>query len=154
MENRSQLLADFSITPVAAGHPALSTLISDQEVEVARRYGGDERDPPVSAEAIFLLLRLGGEAVGCVAVAPLEPGVGELKRMYVAPAHRGNGLGRLLLRAFDRAAVAAGYAVVRLETGDAQPEAVRLYETSGWRRIPPYGRWKDSPRSICFEKQL
>jgi GNAT superfamily N-acetyltransferase len=154
MENRSQLLGDFSVTPVAADHPALFTLIREQEAEVARRYGGEDVDPPLSAEAIFLLLRLEGEAVGCVALRPLEPGVGELKRMYVAPAYRGNGLSRLLLRAFDRAAVAAGYAAVRLETGDAQPEAVRLYETSGWHRIPSYGRWKDSPRSICFEKRL
>ncbi len=118
----------------------------------------DEReqptDPALRAGARFIGLRVGGDLAGCVALQPLAPGVGEIKRMYVAPSHRGHGLGRTLLRAAEVFARRCGYATLRLETGDAQPEAVALYDSSGWSRIPGYGYWKDSPRSICFEKVL
>jgi hypothetical protein len=43
-----------------------------------------------------------------------------------------------------------GYTWLQLETGDVQPEAVGLYESSGWARVPNYGQYADDPRSICF----
>ena len=43
---------------------------------------------------------------------------------------------------------------VRLETGTRQPEAIRLYESAGYQRIAPYGDFKDSPLSVCFEKSI
>jgi putative acetyltransferase len=74
--------------------------------------------------------------------------------MYVAPAARGRGLSRLLLAALEDEARQLGYSLVRLETGDRQPEAIKLYASSGFEPIPRYGPFVDDPRSVCFEKRL
>ena len=78
----------------------------------------------------------------------------EIRRMYVAPAARGRGLSRLVLAALEDEARELGYSFVRLETGDRQPEAIKLYASSGFEPIPRYGSFADDPRSVCFEKRL
>jgi len=105
----------------------------------------------------FVVAWLNDEAVGCGAwrsLAPSEPAVAEIKRMFVEPAVRGRGVSRAILKELEALARADGYSVVRLETGLRQPPALRLYETSGYRRIEPYGRYRDDPLSVCFEKTL
>jgi putative acetyltransferase len=74
--------------------------------------------------------------------------------MYVAPEARGHGLSRRVLEALEDEARLLGYPSVRLETGDRQPEAIRLYESAGYRSIPRYGPYVDDERSACFEKPL
>jgi GNAT superfamily N-acetyltransferase len=106
------------------------------------------------ARSGFVIARVGGAAAGCGAYRPWEGDVAEIKRMYVEPAFRGRGLSRLILAELEARARRDGYARVWLETGTAQPEAIRLYETSGYHRIPSYGYFKDDPRSVCFEKVL
>lgn len=105
----------------------------------------------------FVVAWLNDEAVGCGAwrpLAPTEAAVAEIKRMFVEPAVRGRGISRAILKKLETLARADGYSVVRLETGLRQPPALRLYETSGYRRIEPYGRYRDDPLSVCFEKTL
>ena len=74
--------------------------------------------------------------------------------MYVAPSVRRRGLARRLLAELEEKAIKLGYAIVRLETGNRQPEAIALYESCGFRRIAPYGSHVDDPLSICFEKRV
>ncbi len=76
--------------------------------------------------------------VGCVGLRVLEPGVGELKRMYVRPPARGLGLGRALAEAAVEAARARALAVVRLDTVAAMRDAIGLYQRIGFAEIPPY----------------
>jgi GNAT superfamily N-acetyltransferase len=80
--------------------------------------------------------------------------VGEIKRMYVEPEARGKGVGRTILRALQQCARESGYSALRLETGARQPEAIALYESEGYLPIEPYGCYRDSPLSRCFEKHL
>ena len=47
-----------------------------------------------------------------------------------------------------------GYTWLQLETGDVQPEAIGLYESSGWTRVPNYGQYEDDPRSLCFGRSV
>jgi len=76
----------------------------------------------------------------------------EIKRMYVRPAFRGRGLGRLMLEHLVAHARAQGLGVVRLETAIHQREAIALYESGGFRRIGPFGPYTDDPLSRCYEK--
>jgi GNAT superfamily N-acetyltransferase len=80
--------------------------------------------------------------------------VTEAKRMYVVPAARGRGLSRVLLAHLEETAAAAGAGVMVLETGSKQPEAIALYESSGYTPIPGFGLWKDSPGNRCFARRL
>jgi GNAT superfamily N-acetyltransferase len=142
--------------PRSADAARLIDLLSD---DLANRYGDDgtghfnPEDVCVPGGA-FVVARFGGVAVGCGALRPLTPEVGELKRMYVAPSHRGQGISRRILADLEERARAFGYRSVRLETGVLQPEAMGLYESSGYHRIVCYGYHKDDPRSVCFEKVL
>jgi GNAT superfamily N-acetyltransferase len=103
----------------------------------------------------FVVAWLDGEPVGCGALKPFDDdGVGEVKRMYTAPEARRRGVSRAILERLEAAAVELGYVRLHLETGLPQPEAIRLYESHGWQRIPSYGRYKDTPSSVCFAKDL
>ncbi|WP_214403098.1 GNAT family N-acetyltransferase [Pseudonocardia lacus] len=84
----------------------------------------------------------------------LRPGDAEIKRMYVREAHRGRGFARALLAGLERSAAAAGRLRCVLETGTAQPEAIALYLSSGYERMPNFGTYRDYPNSRCFAKSI
>ncbi|HZX27428.1 MAG TPA: GNAT family N-acetyltransferase, partial [Telluria sp.] len=94
-----------------------------------------------------------GEALGCGACVD-QGGYAEIKRMYVAPSARGQGAARALMRAIEGAAVARGLSTLRLETGIHQPEAIALYERTGYERRGPFGAYQADPLSIFMEKTL
>ena len=144
------------------------TAISEEGLALIERLTTelDERYGPVTnarfspddirgvAGAIFVVAMHGEQPVGCGALRPIESGIAEIKRMYVAPDFRGRRIAREILRELERFATEFGYRSIRLETGDRQPEAVRLYEQVGYARIPCYGIYASLPWSICFEKLL
>lgn len=80
-----------------------------------------------------------GEAVGCVAMRPLDmPGVCEMKRLYVARKGRRLGAGKALVDAIVKAAVDAGYTEMRLDTLPSMAAALSLYAEAGFTQIPAY----------------
>ena len=105
-------------------------------------------------EARFLVAFAGDEALGCGALRLLEPGVGEIKRMYVRPEARGRGVGAQLLAALEAEARALAVSVLRLETGIRQPEAIQLYERRGYHRRAAFGEYREDPLCRCYEKLL
>jgi GNAT superfamily N-acetyltransferase len=108
--------------------------------------------PSVDLAARFVVALVDGEAVGCAAIQPADDQTVELKRMYVRPAHRRNGIARRMLAALEDLAAGSHYRVVRLEAGIWQPEAIRLYESSDYRPVPAYGPYAGNPYSRCYEK--
>ena len=97
-----------------------------------------------------------GQAAGCVALRDLGEGICEMKRMFVPSAFRGSGIGRALANRVIEGAREAGYRRMRLDTSKRQDEAMRLYESAGFRRIPPYYELPDDVRSwlVFFELVL
>jgi GNAT superfamily N-acetyltransferase len=83
-----------------------------------------------------------------------EPYVAEIKRMYVAPAVRGRGIGRQVLQELEAIASHLRANRIVLETGLRQPDALALYRRAGFVEIPLFGEYVDSPLSVCMEKIL
>jgi putative acetyltransferase len=139
--------------------PEAADLISALDRDLGARYRG----LPIhgidvanfrEAGGVFLIGRLAEIAVACGALRPMEDGAIEVKRMYVRDRHRGHGFGRAMLVALEEIAVRRAYRIIRLETGGSQPEAIALYESAGYHRIPCYGDHASDPLSRCFEKRL
>jgi GNAT superfamily N-acetyltransferase len=158
--------SEVRIDRVPFTHPDAQRLVAEVQQEYVRRYGGPDEtpleptmfDPPRGA--VFVLYvegepvatgawRLRGdvEVFGTTATA-------EVKRMYVAPAGRGRGLARRMLAHLEATAHAAGAEAAVLETGIAQPEAIALYESSGYVPVPGFGHYRDSPLSRCLAIRL
>ncbi|NDV13430.1 GNAT family N-acetyltransferase [Crenobacter caeni] len=107
-----------------------------------------------SPNVLFAVARDGaGSAIGCGAVI-LTPDYGELKRMYVRPQNRGQGVARRLLRLLETRTAERGTRWLTLETGPFQPEALRLYAACGYQRRGPFGSYRDDPLSVFMQKQL
>jgi putative acetyltransferase len=142
---------------------AVSRPLTDaQAAELIERYGGVEgagAEPEPHAfedpHGCFLVVRLDGRPVGCAGICRCEgERTAELRRMYVTPEARRLGIARALMNELEQKAQELGYETLRLETGPEQPEAVRLYETSGFLTIPRFGPYTAQRRSICMEKPL
>jgi ribosomal protein S18 acetylase RimI-like enzyme len=134
-------------------------LIKHLSAELGTLYGDDgsgafRPDDVRVPGGTFVVARWDGQPVGCGALRPFGEGVGEIKRMFVEPQARGRGIARRILATLETAAGRRGYGRLRLETGIHQAEAIRLYESAGYQRIPCAGKYAHTPLSICFEKQL
>jgi len=149
------------VRPERYGSAVARPLTDALATEIAARYDGDagaggEPDPSVFAlpEGQFVVAFEDGAPIGCGGLARHDAEEGEIRRMYVVPEARGRGASKLVLAALEAAARDLGYATLRLETGDRQPEACGLYERAGYERIDAYGPYVDDPHSICFAKRL
>ena len=104
--------------------------------------------PPRGA---FVVAYVHGEAVGCGGVKHLPGGASDLKRMWVAEAARGQGVGRRLLAGLEDLARDHGSTQARLETNDVLVEAIRLYRSAGYAEVPAFNdepfadRWFAKP---------
>ena len=95
-----------------------------------------------------------GAAAGCGAFKPFDTETVEIKRMFVRPERRGRGVAGAILAELEKWALEAGYRAAVLETGKKQPEAIRLYEKSGYDYIPNYGQYIGMDNSVCLRKAL
>jgi GNAT superfamily N-acetyltransferase len=150
---------------VAYGDPDAVALVARVQEEYVERYGGPDEtpvdptmfDPP---DGLFLVAYLDGVPVGTGAWrrSPVRAlgrsSSAEIKRMYVVPEHRGRGLARRILAELEATAAATGCDLIVLETGLMQPEAIGLYESSGYLPIAGFGHYADSELNRCFAKRL
>jgi GNAT superfamily N-acetyltransferase len=144
--------------------PVAQELIAAVQQEYVTRYGGPDDSPVDPSEfapphGCFVIAYDGTDAVASGGLRPAEgwaigDGAMEIKRMYVRPEWRGRGLSRVVLADLEQRARDLGATRIVLETGEKQPEAIRLYETSGYERIDGFGHYACSPMSVSFGKNL
>ena len=153
----------WEIRQVGYRHPDADLLNEAVQEEYVVRYGGRDETP---LDPLMFEPPAGSFFVGYLDGVPVATGAwrrshvlalgatatAEVKRMYVAPAGRGRGLARRMLAHLEATAAAAGADAVVLETGLRQPEAISLYESSGYTPVAPFGYYKDAPLSRCFAK--
>lgn len=134
-------------------------LIDELEATLAPYYPIESRhgysvEKLVRQGVAFFVMREADIPLGCGGVQLFGNTYGELKRMYIRPAHRGRGLGKLLLNHLAAYAQQQGVHLLRLETGIHQTAAIHLYESFGFHSIPPFGDYRPDLLSIFYEKQL
>jgi GNAT superfamily N-acetyltransferase len=149
------------IEAVPYSDPDAALLRAELMADLSRRYGLENGDETPVTAAEFeaphggLLIALeADQPLGCVAWRSHEDGVAELKRMWVRPAARGRGIARALLAAIETAAREAGRGRMILETGIAQPEAIALYESSGYQRIADFGYYAGEAEVRSYGRDL
>lgn len=96
----------------------------------------------------------GSEAVGCGAVKEYSADTLEVKRMFVPPHRRGQGIASMVLGELEDWSRELGYKKCILETGEKQPEAIALYKKNKYKVIPNFGQYANVASSVCFEKAL
>lgn len=133
-------------------------LVADLDADLAQRDGEDHvfyDQFNKIADIQYAMVAFDADmAVGCGALKQFDRERLEVKRMYVSPENRGKGIARLLLGALEAWAKELGYGKCILETGKKQPEAIALYEKSGYVRVSNYGQYQGIENSVCFEKNL
>ena len=159
--DRALLLSGVVITEADPSTGDAQRCLARYFAELAARFPGgyDPRADDAAAvqefavpQGCFLIARMRAEPVGCGALRTFEPGVGEIKRMWVAARVRGRGVARQLLTELEHVARGRGMRAVRLDTHEALTEAIRLYQACGYREIAPFN---DNPYAHrWFEKAL
>lgn len=142
--------------------PESQALIRAALADLGARYGGSGDETPVDAAEFeppagtFLVAYLDGEPVGCGGWRSHgdDGETAELKRMYTAPAARGRGVARAVLAAVEHSARDQGRKRIILECGDKQPEAIAMYTSAGYERIPNFGFYQDAPGCLSYGRPL
>ena len=147
------------IAPARLDDPAALELIELVQGEYVVRYGGRD-DAPIDVDeflppkGLFLVAWVDGVPAGCGGWRDLGDGRAEIKRMFTAAAYRNRGVARAVLAALERTAAQAGVEEIVLETGTVQPEAIALYESSGYRPTDGFGHYAGRPLSRAFGKRV
>ncbi|MFD7526613.1 GNAT family N-acetyltransferase [Streptomyces sp. NPDC059849] len=156
------------IHPRSFDHPDAVELNDQVQLEYAERYGDEGDVTPLDPtmfeppNGLYLLaydardrpVATGGWRTQDRNDEGYSDGDAELKRMFVIPEGRGNGLARRILAALEDDARAAGRVRMVLETGDQQPEAIALYTSSGYAPCEKFGHYRTYKSSLCFAKPL
>ena len=150
---------EIVIRPQRPDHPQVVAALAALDAYLASLYEPEANHILSIAELMvpdvsFLAAWQRERVVGTGAARQLSDHSGEIKRMYVDPALRGQRLGSRLVAALEGSMRDQGLLLAQLETGAAQVDAVRLYERSGYTRCQAFGGYPDNGLSIFFEKHL
>ena len=115
-------------------------------------YAGSDEEEGAPAMEHFVIARVEGKAAGCGMVLELEPGIAEIKRVWIAPELRGTGVASRIMDHLEVRAREGGYRLVRLDTNGTLTEAQAMYRKRGYREVP---RYNANPfAEHWFEKEL
>ncbi|TDH28634.1 N-acetyltransferase [Segetibacter sp. 3557_3] len=148
----------FQLKRTDSTDPDFIALIKRLDAELAERDGSDHAFyatfNKVDQIKHVVVAYEGGLPIGCGAMKAFSGEAMEVKRMYTLPHLRGKGVAKLVLTALEQWAKVLQYQRCVLETGKRRPEAIRLYEKSGYTIIDNYGQYAGMENSVCFQKQI
>lgn len=143
-----------------ADSPDATALVAELEAYLIPMYPleahyGYDVEKLLREDVAFFVIRVDGVAAGCGGVQLFGTDYGEIKRMYVRPAFRGQGLAKRMLAHLAAHVRERGVGLLRLETGIYQPEALGLYERYGFQRCGPFGDYPaDGAYNVFYELRL
>ncbi len=148
----------YKIIRTNSDNPDFQKLVTELDNDLAIRDGDEhafyaQHNKTAGLNTVIVIYD-GYLAVGIGAIREYEPGVMEVKRMYVLPEKRGLGIASIVLKELENWAKELGYKKCILETGKKQPEAIALYQKNNYKVIPNYGNYAGVDNSVCFEKVL
>jgi GNAT superfamily N-acetyltransferase len=151
--------APASLRAVPYDDPLAQYLVEQVQQEYVERYGGRDAAVVEPGEFLppaggFLVAEVDGVPAGCGAWRALPSAEAEIKRVYVEPAFRRQGLARLIAAALEDGAARAGHRSIVLNTGQQQPEALALYARLGYSSVPGYGIYACAPDAVFLGKAL
>ncbi len=146
------------ILRTTANNPYFVTLVEQLDADLALRDGEEHGfystyNGLQMIEHVILATK-NGQAIGCGALKRFNDETAEIKRMYVIPEARKNGVASLVLKALENWAHELGFQECILETGKRQPEAIALYQKRGYCMIANYGQYAGFINSVCFQKNV
>ena len=149
----------ISIVRTDSDNTDFRTLVGQLDKDLAERDGSehafyDQFNKIDHIRHVVVAYEETGIPVGCGAIKEFSGEAMEVKRMYVPSDKRGQGIASTVLAALEDWARDLGYKKCILETGKRQPEAIALYEKSGYHITPNYGQYIGIANSVCFEKRL
>lgn len=155
---QAPVVPEVDVRPVDVMSEAALELIAGSEAELASLYAPEVRSAfspqqLVDAEVHFVVAFADGRPMACGGFAPCD-GFAELKRMFTRPEARGRRLAAAVIAALETEARARGFPLMRLETGEASPEAIALYTRLGYARRGPFGTYVENGSSVFMEKAL
>ena len=151
-------MTELIITRTDSTNPDFVKLVKLLDEELALRDGSEHsffaQYNKIDAIKNVVVAYHNEQATGCGAFKKYQGHTAEVKRMYVLPTERGKGIAGEVLKELEKWALEEGFGSCILETGKKQPEAIRLYEKSGYKLIPNYGQYKEIESSVCMRKPL
>ena len=141
-----------------ARHPHFIELVRELDADLAIRDGRDHdfynQFNKIDMINYVVIAYEDDKPTGCGAIKEYNATTMEVKRMYTLPVSRGKGIASQVLSELEIWAKELNYKKCILETGKKQPEAIALYQKSGYKLITNYGQYAGIDNSVCFEKEL
>ncbi|WP_413666854.1 GNAT family N-acetyltransferase [Mucilaginibacter sp. Mucisp86] len=139
-------------------NPDFRLLITELDADLRLRNGEMmdfyDHHNVIEKNNTVVLAYIDDKPAGCGCFKPFDAQSIEVKRMFVRPDARGNGISKMVLTELETWARELGFKSVVLESAGKQVEAHSLYLKSGYERIPNYGQYEGLPYSFCFKKTL
>ncbi len=149
---------EFKILSTDSGNADFHKLIRLLDEDLGNRYGEVQKEYARYNKVDFLadvvVIYLNDSPVACGAFKGFDTETVELKRIFVQPEARGQGLGKLLVQELETKARSKGYSHAVLETGLKQLEAIGLYKKCGYHVIANYEPYVGMENSVCMKKAL
>lgn len=151
-------MSNLTLIRTDSDHPGFRQLVALLDKDLAIRDGAEHafyaQFNKVDAIKEVIVAYQDEKPVGCGAIKLFSATKAEVKRMFVHPDHRKQGIAAKILNELESWAAALGFSFAVLETGKKQPEAIALYQKVGYHITPNYGQYIGVNNSVCMSKSL